>query len=65
MEIHMPPYYNSMDLRVSTVMISYSSINGKKMHANHDLVTGFLKKILGFRVRNLTPKKQSEVESVL
>ncbi|KAJ0044760.1 hypothetical protein Pint_05737 [Pistacia integerrima] len=49
MEIHMPPYYNSINLRVSTVMISYSSINGKKMHANHDLVTGFLKNKLGFQ----------------
>nr|AAR14129.1 exo-beta-glucanase [Lilium longiflorum] len=47
--IHMPAYYNSIDKGVSTVMISYSSWNGKKMHANHELITGFLKKKLKFR----------------
>ncbi|KAJ4720512.1 Beta-glucosidase [Melia azedarach] len=49
MDIHMPPYYNSMDQRVSTVMISYSSINGKKMHANKDLISGYLKDTLKFK----------------
>ncbi|MED6109725.1 hypothetical protein PIB30_036286 [Stylosanthes scabra] len=49
LSIHMPAYYNSIIKGVSTVMVSYSSINGVKMHANHDLVTGFLKKTLRFR----------------
>ncbi|KAF8398039.1 hypothetical protein HHK36_016965 [Tetracentron sinense] len=49
LSIHMPAYYNSIVKGVSTVMVSYSSWNGKKMHANHDLVTGFLKDILKFR----------------
>jgi hypothetical protein len=31
-------------------MVSYSSWNGKKMHANHFLVTDFLKNKLKFRV---------------
>jgi beta-glucosidase-like glycosyl hydrolase len=49
MTIHMPAYYNSIIRGVSTVMVSYSSWNGKKMHANHFLITDFLKKKLKFR----------------
>ncbi|KAJ4970323.1 hypothetical protein NE237_003422 [Protea cynaroides] len=49
LSIHMPGYYSSIIKGVSTVMISYSSWNGKKMHANYDLVTGFLKNKLRFR----------------
>nr|TKR66437.1 lysosomal beta glucosidase-like [Populus alba] len=47
--IHMPAYLNSLDKGVATVMVSYSSINGIKMHANRGLVTGFLKRKLKFR----------------
>ncbi|KAK3155935.1 hypothetical protein QOZ80_2AG0100640 [Eleusine coracana subsp. coracana] len=47
--IHMPPYYNAVIRGVSTVMISYSSWNGVKMHANHTLITDFLKNKLRFR----------------
>nr|6JGC_A Chain A, BETA-D-GLUCAN GLUCOHYDROLASE ISOENZYME EXO1 [Hordeum vulgare subsp. vulgare]6JGD_A Chain A, BETA-D-GLUCAN GLUCOHYDROLASE ISOENZYME EXO1 [Hordeum vulgare subsp. vulgare] len=49
MNIHMPAYKNAMDKGVSTVMISYSSWNGVKMHANQDLVTGYLKDTLKFK----------------
>jgi beta-glucosidase len=48
----MPAYLNSLDKGVATVMVSYSSINGLKMHANRGLVTGFLKRKLKFRVRH-------------
>ncbi|ONH94269.1 hypothetical protein PRUPE_7G006800 [Prunus persica] len=44
--IHMPPYYDSIIKGVATIMVSYSSWNGVKMHANRDLVTGFLKNTL-------------------
>ncbi|KAG9157012.1 hypothetical protein Leryth_009064 [Lithospermum erythrorhizon] len=47
--IHMPAYLDSIRKGVSTVMISYSSWNGVKMHANYDLVTGVLKKKLKFK----------------
>ncbi|XP_055830039.1 uncharacterized protein LOC129899200 [Solanum dulcamara] len=47
--IHMPAYYDSIVKGVSTVMVSYSSWNGERMHANRDLVTGFLKDRLNFR----------------
>lgn len=47
--IHMPAYYNSIIKGVSTVMISYSSWNGVKMHANRKLITDYLKNKLRFR----------------
>ncbi|XP_031494631.1 uncharacterized protein LOC116260430 isoform X1 [Nymphaea colorata] len=49
LRIHMAPYYDAVYKGVSTVMVSYSSWNGKKMHANRDLVTGYLKNHLKFR----------------
>lgn len=49
MSIHMPAYYNSIQKGVATIMVSYSSWNGKKMHANGDLITGYLKNKLRFR----------------
>ncbi|XP_060169995.1 uncharacterized protein LOC132600686 [Lycium barbarum] len=48
LSIHMPGYYHSIIKGVSTIMVSYSSLNGVKMHANHDLVTNFLKGTLKF-----------------
>ncbi|CAA6658477.1 unnamed protein product [Spirodela intermedia] len=47
--IHMPPYYNAVARGVSTVMVSFSSWNGVKMHANRFLITDFLKNRLRFR----------------
>ncbi|KAM2692898.1 hypothetical protein EV2_007137 [Malus domestica] len=49
LRIHMPAYLNSILKGVATVMVSYSSWNGKKMHANKELVTGYLKDKLRFR----------------
>ncbi|KAG4176251.1 hypothetical protein ERO13_A11G233250v2 [Gossypium hirsutum] len=49
LSIHMPAYHTSIMKGVSTVMISYSSWNGIKMHANRELITGFLKNTLGFK----------------
>ncbi|XP_011094172.1 uncharacterized protein LOC105173943 isoform X2 [Sesamum indicum] len=49
LRIHMPAYYDSIIKGVGTIMISYSSWNGVKMHANRDLITGFLKNTLRFR----------------
>ncbi|KAF5744943.1 lysosomal beta glucosidase-like [Tripterygium wilfordii] len=47
--IHMPAYYDAIRKGVATVMVSYSSWNGEKMHANRDLITNFLKDTLKFR----------------
>ncbi|XP_020211445.1 uncharacterized protein LOC109796189 [Cajanus cajan] len=49
LSIHMPAYHDSIVKGVSSVMVSYSSWNGKKMHANHYLVTDYLKNKLKFR----------------
>lgn len=49
LSIHMPAYYDSIIKGVSTIMVSYSSWNGKKMHANHAMITGFLKDQLDFK----------------
>lgn len=50
LNIHMPAYYDAVNKGVATVMVSYSSLNGLKMHANKKLITGFLKKKLKFKV---------------
>ncbi|KAG6682135.1 hypothetical protein I3842_13G123400 [Carya illinoinensis] len=47
--IHMPAYPTSIIKGVATVMVSYSSWNGKKMHANGDLISGLLKGKLKFK----------------
>lgn len=52
----MPAYYDSIIKGVSTVMVSYSSWNGMKMHANRKLITGYLKNKLHFKVKNLSNK---------
>ncbi|XP_038892439.1 beta-glucosidase BoGH3B-like isoform X1 [Benincasa hispida] len=49
LSIHMPAYIDSIFKGISTVMVSYSSWNGVKMHANRELITGFLKGTLKFK----------------
>ncbi|KAK2982869.1 hypothetical protein RJ640_009711 [Escallonia rubra] len=49
LKIHMPAYPDAIRMGVGTVMVSYSSYNGVKMHANYDLVTKYLKGTLGFK----------------
>ncbi|KAK8507692.1 hypothetical protein V6N13_025348 [Hibiscus sabdariffa] len=47
--IHMPAYVDSIAKGIATVMASYSSVNGVKMHANKQLLTDYLKGKLGFK----------------
>ncbi|XRQ13449.1 glycoside hydrolase family 3 protein [Actinomadura welshii] len=47
-EIHLPPFRAAVDRGVGSVMISYSSWNGLKMHQNRYLITDVLKRELGF-----------------
>ncbi|XP_028115287.1 uncharacterized protein LOC114313136 isoform X2 [Camellia sinensis] len=49
LSIHMPAYSDSISKGVSTIMVSYSSWNGEKMHANGNLITRFLKDSLKFK----------------
>uniref|UniRef100_A0A0E0KJ14 Beta-glucosidase n=1 Tax=Oryza punctata TaxID=4537 RepID=A0A0E0KJ14_ORYPU len=49
MRIHMPPYDDAVIKGVASVMISYSSWNGVKMHENRFLITDILKNKMKFR----------------
>ncbi|KAL3644119.1 hypothetical protein CASFOL_012051 [Castilleja foliolosa] len=53
LSIHMPAYDYSIIKGVASIMVSYSSLNGIKMHVNRDFITGFLKHTLRFRVIRL------------
>ena len=46
--IHLPPFQAAVDRGVGSVMISFSSWNGLKMHAGKYLITQVLKGELGF-----------------
>jgi beta-glucosidase len=46
--IHLPPFQAAVAKGVGSVMISYSSFNGVKMHGNKYLITDLLKGELGF-----------------
>lgn len=46
--IHVSPYIAAIDAGVETVMASFNSINGSKMHGNEPLLTGVLRGELGF-----------------
>ncbi|XP_029130795.1 uncharacterized protein LOC109816285 isoform X2 [Cajanus cajan] len=47
--IHMAPYVDCIAKGVSTVMVSYSSWNGNKLHGHHFLLNEILKEKLGFK----------------
>ncbi|KAK6135719.1 hypothetical protein DH2020_030538 [Rehmannia glutinosa] len=63
LNIHMPGYYHSIIKGVSTIMVSYSSWNGVKMHSNRNLITQFLKTTLKFRV--MVPPNHTEFLHIL
>ncbi|KAK4785019.1 hypothetical protein SAY86_001708 [Trapa natans] len=48
-KIHMAPYLDCISRGGCTVMASYSSWNGRRMHADHFLLTEVLKNKLGFK----------------
>ncbi|KAG7559937.1 Glycoside hydrolase superfamily [Arabidopsis thaliana x Arabidopsis arenosa] len=48
-KIHIPPYLKCLAQGVSTVMASYSSWNGTRLHADRFLLTEILKEKLGFK----------------
>ncbi|HEY2761463.1 MAG TPA: glycoside hydrolase family 3 protein, partial [Pirellulales bacterium] len=47
-KLYLPGYTTTVKAGVPTIMVSYSSWNGKKMHENKYLLTDVLKKELGF-----------------
>ncbi|MEL6877586.1 MAG: glycoside hydrolase family 3 protein, partial [Pseudomonadota bacterium] len=46
--IHAVPYPAAIDAGVETIMASFNSINGRKMHGNEALLTGVLRREMGF-----------------
>ena len=46
--IHLPPYQAAIERGVGSVMVSFSSWNGEKIHGSHYLITELLKGELGF-----------------
>jgi beta-glucosidase len=48
-KIFLPPYREAIKAGVKTIMVSYSSWNGLKMHENKYLLTDVLKNELGFK----------------
>ncbi|MFZ1743931.1 MAG: glycoside hydrolase family 3 N-terminal domain-containing protein [Pontixanthobacter sp.] len=47
--IHVVPYPAAISAGVETIMASFNSINGVKMHGNRELLTGVLRGDLGFQ----------------
>lgn len=47
-DIHGMPYINAIDAGVQSVMASFSSWNGRKLHGHKDLLTDVLKGQIGF-----------------
>ncbi|KAF8396892.1 hypothetical protein HHK36_018527 [Tetracentron sinense] len=47
--IHMRPFLDCLAQGVSTIMVSYNSWNGVRMHGHHFLLTNILKEKLGFK----------------
>lgn len=47
-DLFSPPYLPALDAGVQSVMVSFSSWNGVKMHGNHSLLTGVMKERWNF-----------------
>jgi beta-glucosidase len=47
-DIHLPPYQEAIEAGVDTIMISYSSIRGTKMHGSYYWIQTVLKDEMGF-----------------
>ena len=69
--IHLPGYIAAIKAGVKTIMVSYSSWNGTKMHGNKYLLTDVLKNELGFKgflvsdwaaIDQLGPDYKSDIE---
>ncbi|MEK9650490.1 MAG: glycoside hydrolase family 3 N-terminal domain-containing protein [Gammaproteobacteria bacterium] len=47
-ELHVSPYYSAVDSCTQTVMSSFNSFQGRKLHGYKELLTGLLKEQIGF-----------------
>ncbi|HXT12766.1 MAG TPA: glycoside hydrolase family 3 N-terminal domain-containing protein [Candidatus Angelobacter sp.] len=71
-KLFLPPYQAAVKAGVGSIMVSYSSWNGVKMHANKYLLTDVLKGELGFRgflvsdwaaIDQISPDYKQDVET--
>jgi beta-glucosidase len=69
--LFLPPYVAAVKAGVGSIMVSYSSWNGKKMHGHKYLLTDVLKGELGFRgflisdyaaIDQLSPNYKNDIE---
>ena len=72
-KIHLPGYIAAVKAGTGTIMVSFSSWNGKKMHGNKYLLTDVLKNELGFKgflvsdwagIDQLSPDFKTAIEHV-
>jgi beta-glucosidase len=73
-KLFLPPYRAAVKAGVGSIMVSYSSWNGEKMHANKHLLTDVLKGELGFRgflvsdwaaIDQISPDYKTDVETAI
>ena len=71
-KLYLPPYQAAIKAGVGSIMVSYSSWNSKKMHANKYLLTDVLKGELGFQgflvsdwaaIDQISPDYKNDVET--
>ena len=71
-KFYLPPYAAAIKAGVGSIMVSYSSWNGVKMHGNKYLLTDVLKKEMGFQgflvsdwaaIDQLSPDYKKDVET--
>jgi beta-glucosidase len=71
-KLFLPPYRAAIQAGVGSIMVSYSSWNGRKMHGNKYLLTDVLKGELGFKgflvsdwaaIDQLSPDYKTDVET--
>jgi beta-glucosidase len=71
-KLYLPPYEAAIKAGVGSIMVSYSSWNGKKMHGNKYLLTDVLKGELGFQgflvsdwaaIDQISPDYKADVEA--
>jgi beta-glucosidase len=71
-KLFLPPYQAAVNAGVGSIMVSYSSWNGQKMHGNKYLLTDVLKDELGFKgfvvsdwaaIDQLSPDYKTDVET--
>lgn len=70
--LFLPPYQAAVQAGVGSIMVSYSSWNGLKMHANKHLLTDVLKEEVGFKgflvsdwaaIDQISPDFKTDVET--